>query len=44
VHSSNEPGAKDQEIRISKVTQNITLKPTIFDKPSGGAVTLGGKR
>lgn len=44
VHSSTEPGAKDQEIRISKVTQNITLKASIFDKPTGGAVTLGGKR
>lgn len=44
VHSSTEPGAKDQEIRVSKVTQNIELKASIFDKPSGGVVIFGGKR
>ncbi|MBV8070445.1 MAG: hypothetical protein JO270_11105 [Acidobacteriaceae bacterium] len=44
VHRSTEPGSRDQEIRVSKVLQNIEIKPTIFQKPSGVAVTLGGKR
>lgn len=44
VHTSTEPGVSRQEIRISKVTQNVELKPGIFEKPSGVAVTLGGKR
>jgi hypothetical protein len=44
VHTSTEPGGPNQEIRISKVTQNIELKPGMFEKPSGVTVTLGGKR
>ena len=44
VHTSTEPGTKDQEIRISKVIQNVELKPSIFERPSSVAVTLGGKR
>jgi hypothetical protein len=44
VHSSTEPGVGDQDIRISKVTQNVELKASLFDKPAGGAVTFGGKR
>lgn len=44
VHSSTEPGAKNQVIRVSKVTQNVELKAYIFQKPTGGAVTFGGKR
>ena len=44
VHSSNEPGAHSQELRISEVLQNMPLKPGLFVKPSSVAVTLGGKR
>lgn len=44
LHSSTEPGIKDEEIRVDKVIQNVELKPSIFEKPSNVAVTLGGKR
>ncbi|MBV8552479.1 MAG: hypothetical protein JOY54_14345 [Acidobacteriaceae bacterium] len=44
VHSSTEPGVKPREIRVSKVMQNIELKPEMFEKPTGVAVTFGGKR
>lgn len=44
VHTSTEPGGNNQDIRISKVQQNIDLKPQIFAKPQLGNVTLGGKR
>jgi hypothetical protein len=44
VHHSTEPGIKTEELRISKVMQNVPLKPDIFKKPAGGGVTLGGKR
>ncbi len=44
VHSSTEPDAKAEDIRISKVTQNIELKPRLFEKPENVAVTFGGKR
>ncbi len=44
VHHSTEPGVKTEELRISKVMQNVPLKPDIFKKPAGGSVTFGGKR
>ena len=44
VHSSAEPGALNEDIRIERVTQNEPLKGGIFDRPRGGAVILGGKR
>lgn len=44
VHSTNEPGRKDENIRISKVDQNIDLDLRMFSKPNLGAVMLGGKR
>jgi hypothetical protein len=44
VHSTTEPGRKDEEIRVSKLAQNVELDPQIFTKPRVGAVTLGGKR
>ena len=43
-HESTEPGAGTDELRISKVQQNVTLKPEIFSKPTGGNTVLGGKR
>lgn len=44
VHSTNEPGRKDEEIRVSKLDQNVDLDPLIFTRPRVGAFTLGGKR
>jgi hypothetical protein len=44
LHTSTEPGIGDHEIRISRVTQNLELKPSIFERPSNVSVTLGGKR
>lgn len=43
-HSSSEPGAKSQQIEISKVRQNVPLRADMFAKPNVSAVTLGGKR
>ena len=44
VHSSTEPGVREQDLRVSKIMQNVPIKPEIFRKPSSGAVVLGGKR
>ncbi len=44
VHSSTEPGVRTQEIDISKVMQNVPLKPNLFVRPSGSSVVMGGKR
>ena len=44
VHTSTEPGGKNQDIRMSKVDQNIDLQPEIFMKPRLSNITLGGKR
>ncbi len=44
VHSSTEPGVNEQDLRVSKIMQNVPVKPEIFRKPSSGAVVLGGKR
>ncbi len=44
VHNSNEPGAKAEDIRISKVIHNVSINPALFSKPASGAVVLGGKR
>jgi hypothetical protein len=44
IHSSTAPGSSAQDVRISKIQQNVELKPEIFSKPTEGAVVLGGKR
>jgi outer membrane lipoprotein-sorting protein len=44
VHHSTEPGVGTEELRISKVMQNVPLRPDIFKRPAGGGVILGGKR
>jgi hypothetical protein len=44
VHSTTEPGRKDEDIRVSKLHQNVHLDLQMFTKPSLAAVTLGGKR
>jgi hypothetical protein len=43
-HRSEEPGGNKQDLRISKVEQNVELKAEIFAKPQLANVTLGGKR
>ena len=44
VHESDEPGAGKEEIRVAEVTQNVPINPAMFTRPSGSAVTMGGKR
>lgn len=44
IHTSMEPGRHNEDIRMSKVDQNVELKPEIFMKPRLSNVTLGGKR
>jgi hypothetical protein len=44
IHSSTAPGVSPRDVRISKIQQNVELKPDIFSKPTEGAVVLGGKR
>jgi hypothetical protein len=44
IHDSNEPGGGKEEVHISKVIQNVPLKPGFFNKPTTGATVLGGKR
>lgn len=44
IHSTTEPDRGEDDIRISKILQNVDLKPEIFSKPTEGAVTFGGKR
>jgi hypothetical protein len=44
IHESNEPGGGEEEVHITKVIQNVPLKPGIFNKPTTGATVLGGKR
>lgn len=43
-HSTDEPGRRDEEIRVSKIEQNVDLDARMFSKPSVTTVTLGGKR
>jgi hypothetical protein len=43
-HSSEEPGGNRQDLRISKLEQNVGLQLEMFAKPQLGNVTLGGKR
>jgi hypothetical protein len=44
IHDSNEPGAHTEQVRISKIIENVPLEARIFVRPSGSNVTLGGKR
>ena len=44
VHHSTEPGVGTEEVRISKVMQNVPIKADVFQRPAGSSVTLGGKR
>jgi hypothetical protein len=44
IHDSNEPGGGKEELHISKMIQNVPLKPGIFTKPTTSATVLGGKR
>ncbi len=42
-HTSTEPDAKELEIKVSKVTQNVPIPPQVFVKPTEHPVVLGGK-
>ncbi|MDQ2711394.1 MAG: hypothetical protein M3Y24_04025 [Acidobacteriota bacterium] len=44
VHDSTEPDAKENELRISQVMQNVPLRPDLFNKPSLSSIVLGGRR
>ena len=44
IHSSEQPGDGDEELRYTKVEQNIPLKAELFSRPKGAVVVLGGKR
>jgi hypothetical protein len=44
VHTTTEPGVGADDIRISKVAENVELNPQIFSKPYVEAVVLGGTR
>lgn len=44
VHSSTAPGGGKEDLRISKVTNNVHITPGVFSRPQAGAATLGGKR
>jgi hypothetical protein len=44
VHTTNEPQGRTEDLRVKKITHNVTLQPEIFSKPMPGQVVLGGKR
>ncbi|HEY3938019.1 MAG TPA: hypothetical protein VGL97_11345 [Bryobacteraceae bacterium] len=43
-HSTTEPGGESEDFRVTKVIDNVDLKPQVFSKPLGGTVIFGGKR
>jgi hypothetical protein len=44
VRATTAPDTPKQDFHVSKVTNNVEIKPEAFEKPQGGAVTFGGKR
>jgi hypothetical protein len=44
LHATTEPGSRTEDLRVKKITHNVTLLPEIFSKPMPGQVVLGGKR
>jgi hypothetical protein len=44
VHSTTAPDSHKEDFHVNQVTNNIPIKPEVFDKPQGAAVTFGGKR
>jgi hypothetical protein len=43
-HTTTAVGGSTKEFHVSKVRNNIPVKPEIFEKPQAGAVIFGGKR
>jgi hypothetical protein len=44
VHTTTEPGGRNEDLRVKEVTHNLTLQPEMFSKPLPGPVVMGGKR
>ncbi len=44
VHSTTEPEGHSEDLRVKKITHNVTLQAEVFSKPIPGQVVLGGKR
>jgi hypothetical protein len=44
VHTTTEPGGHSQDLRVKKITHNVTLQTEMFSKPMPGEVVVGGKR
>ena len=44
IHTTTEPNSRAEDLRVKKITHNVTLQPQIFSKPLPGQVVLGGKR
>ena len=44
IHTTTEPNSRAEDLRVKKITHNVTLPPQIFSKPLPGQVVLGGKR
>ncbi len=44
VHSTTEPEGRSEDLRVKKITHNVTLQAEVFSKPIPGQVVLGGKR
>jgi hypothetical protein len=44
VHTTTEPEGHNEDLRIKKITHNVTLQAEMFSKPLPGQVVLGGKR
>jgi hypothetical protein len=44
LYATTEPNSRAEDLRIRKITHNVTLQPEMFSKPTPGQVVLGGKR
>jgi hypothetical protein len=44
IHTTTEPGGRTEDLRVKKITNNVTLQTEMFSKPMPGQVVLGGKR
>ena len=44
VHTTTEPDAQGEDLRVKKISHNLPLQPEMFSKPLPGQVVMGGKR
>ena len=44
VHTTTEPDGHAEDLRVKKITHNVTIQAEAFSKPQPGQVVLGGKR